>query len=64
MPCHHMATTAVDGLNRVIYFFPDCFIKVTVLFEYLDLALTMPTWISCYNSVALNLILLHRIQVF
>ena len=35
----------------------DCSIRMTALLEYLGLALATPS--SCYNSVALNLILLH-----
>ena len=35
----------------------DCSIRMTALFEYLDLALSAP---SRYNSVALSLILLHH----
>ena len=38
----------------------DCSIRMTALLEYLDLALATPSWISCYNSVALSLILLHH----
>ena len=38
----------------------DCSIRMTALLEYLDLALASPSWISCYNSVALSLILLHH----
>ena len=36
----------------------DCSIRMTALLEYLDLA--TPSWISCYNSVALSLIFLHH----
>ena len=35
----------------------DCSIRMTALLEYLDLALAAPSWILCYNSVALSLIL-------
>ena len=38
----------------------DCSIRMTALLEYLDLVLATPSWISCYNSVALSLILLHH----
>ena len=38
----------------------DCSIRMTVLLEYLDLALATPSWISCYNSVDLSLILLYH----
>ena len=38
----------------------DCSIRMTALLEYLDLALATLSWISCYNSVALSLILLHH----
>ena len=38
----------------------DCSIRMTALLEYLDLALAALSWISCYNSVALSLILLHH----
>ena len=40
----------------------DCSIRMTALLEYLDLALAAPSWISCYNSVALSLILLHHFR--
>ena len=46
----------VERLNREIYFLADCFIRVTALLEYLNLALATPSWIPCYNSVALNMI--------
>ena len=38
----------------------DCSIRMTSLLEYLNLALAAPSWISCYNSVALSLILVHH----
>ena len=38
----------------------DCSARMTVLLEYLVLALVTPSWISCYNPVALSLILLHH----
>ena len=38
----------------------DCSIRMTALLEYLDLALATPSWILCYNSVTLSLILLHH----
>ena len=38
----------------------DCSIRLTALLEYLNLALATPSWISCYNSVALSLILLQH----
>ena len=34
----------------------DCSIRLNALLEYLDLALATPSWILCYNSVALSLI--------
>ena len=46
-----------DLLNSVQ---DDCSIRMTALLEYLDLALGTLSWISCYNSVALSLILLHH----
>ena len=41
-----------------IGYLSDCSIRMTALLEYLDLVLAT-SWISCYNSVALNLILLN-----
>ena len=38
----------------------ECSIRVTALLEYLDLALATPILISCYNSMASSLILLHH----
>ena len=38
----------------------DCSIRMTALLECLDLALSTPSWIVCYNFVALSLILLQH----
>ena len=38
----------VECFNRAVYFLVDCL-------EYLDLTLATPSWIACYNTVALSL---------